>query len=77
MLLLLLAGGGAFWWFNRPKPVEVRTIAVQEKSSSGGQQTLLNASGYVTARRIATVSSKVSGKVMEVLVEEGMKVVAG
>jgi RND family efflux transporter MFP subunit len=78
VLLLLLAGGGAFWWFNRPKPVSVRTIAVQEKSSGGGgQQTLLNASGYVTARRIATVSSKVSGKVMEVLVEEGMKVVAG
>jgi RND family efflux transporter MFP subunit len=34
----------------------------------------LNASGYVTARRAATVSSKVTGKVIEVLIEEGMKV---
>src|SRR4051812_16339191 len=33
-------------------------------------------SGYVTARRAATVSSKVTGKVIEVLVEEGMKVQA-
>jgi len=76
IVLLLVAGGGVFWWINRPKATAVRTIAVREVSS-GGQKTLLNASGYVTARRIATVSSKVSGKVMEVLVEEGMKVEAG
>jgi multidrug efflux pump subunit AcrA (membrane-fusion protein) len=38
---------------------------------------VLNASGYVTARRSATVSSKVTGKVVEVLVEEGMKVEEG
>jgi multidrug efflux pump subunit AcrA (membrane-fusion protein) len=43
----------------------------------GGEKTLLNASGYVTARRQATVSSKVTGKVVEVLFEEGMKVEAG
>jgi RND family efflux transporter MFP subunit len=35
---------------------------------------LLNASGYVTTRLKATVSSKVTGKISEVLVEEGMKV---
>src|SRR5262249_22985970 len=35
---------------------------------------LLNASGYVTARRKATVASKVTGKVIDVLVEEGWKV---
>jgi len=33
--------------------------------------------GYVTARRAATVSSKVTGKVVELLIEEGMKVKAG
>jgi transcriptional regulator of acetoin/glycerol metabolism len=38
---------------------------------------VLNASGYVTARRAATVSSKVTGKVIEVLIEEGMKVKEG
>ena len=76
IFLLVLAGAGVAWWLNRPKVARVRTVAVQEVSS-GGQKTLLNASGYVTARRVATVSSKVSGKVMEVLVEEGMKVEAG
>jgi RND family efflux transporter MFP subunit len=38
---------------------------------------VLDASGYVTARRQATVSSKVTGKIVEVLVEEGMAVEAG
>jgi RND family efflux transporter MFP subunit len=78
VIVLLLAGGGVAWWMNRPKTMAVRTVAVKEPSGgSSGQKTLLNASGYVTARRLSTVSSKVSGKVMEVLVEEGMKVEAG
>ena len=38
---------------------------------------VLNASGYVTARRRATVSSKVTGKVLEVFVEEGKAVKKG
>jgi RND family efflux transporter MFP subunit len=38
---------------------------------------VLNASGYVTARRRATVSSKITGKVVEVHVEEGMAVREG
>jgi len=78
VLALLLVAGGVAWWLNQPKTVTVRTVAAQESAAGpGGQRTLLNASGYVTARRIATVASKVSGKVVEVLVEEGMKVEAG
>ena len=38
---------------------------------------MLDASGYVTARRIATVSSKITGKVREVMIEEGQRVRAG
>src|SRR5207302_9100457 len=75
-LAVLAAGVGLIWWLNRPKAAVVRTIAAQE-TAAGGQKTLLNASGYVTARRQATVSSKVTGKVIEVTVEEGMKVEAG
>src|SRR5213595_871488 len=75
-LAAIAAVAGVVWWLNRPKAAVVRTILVQE-SASGGQKTLLNASGYVTARRQATVSSKVTGKVIEVLVEEGMKIEAG
>ena len=73
---LVVLGGGAWWWLSRPQPVPVRTVPVRE-AAAGGQTTLLNASGYVTARRDATVSSKVTGKILEVLVEEGTKVEAG
>jgi RND family efflux transporter MFP subunit len=76
IVLLLFAGVGAgvIWWLNRPKATVVRTLIVQQPVTGGNR---LNASGYVTARREATVSSKVTGKVVEVLVEEGMKVEAG
>jgi len=78
LLALILAGGGFAWWINRPNAVAVETAQARAQQSSGsGQRTLLNASGYVTARRAATVSSKVTGKVIEVLVEEGKKVEAG
>ena len=73
--VLLLAGAIAWWW-TRPKPVSVRTAAARE-IAAGGSTTLLNASGYVTARRQATVSSKVTGRVVDVLIEEGMKVEEG
>src|SRR5438874_11142731 len=74
--LILVAG--TVWWLNRPGAIEVRIVLAREAAASGGlERTVLNASGYVTARREATVSSKVTGKVTEVLVEEGMKVQEG
>ncbi|HSI63615.1 MAG TPA: efflux RND transporter periplasmic adaptor subunit [Candidatus Saccharimonadia bacterium] len=77
IMILLAIAGGVTWWFTRPQPLPVQMAVALEQSSgptSSSQRTLLNGSGYVTARRIATVSAKVTGKVMEVLVEEGMKV---
>ena len=50
---------------------------MREATGNGIERTVLNASGYVTARRQATVSSKITGKVTEVLIEEGMKVQEG
>ena len=73
--LFLVALGG--WWYTRPKPQAVRTVRAREAAGPGAQRTVLNASGYVTARREATVSSKVTGKVVEVLIEEGKKVEEG
>ena len=71
--LLLLGGCG--WWFTRPGPVDVETAQVRSlRADAGGGRTLLNASGYVTTRLEATVSSKITGKVSEILIEEGMKV---
>jgi RND family efflux transporter MFP subunit len=78
-VLVLLIVGVVVWYLNRPKPIAVRTVLARETGSSSNSvdRTVLNASGYVTARRAATVSSKVTGKVMEVLVEEGMHVKEG
>ena len=74
--LFAAMGGAAFYWLNRERPVEVEVAAVTERAA-GTQASVLNASGYVTARRRATVSSKVTGKVIEVNVEEGMAVRQG
>jgi RND family efflux transporter MFP subunit len=66
------------WLVLRPRAVPVKTSVVQETvRASGGAAAVLNASGYVTARRQATASSKITGKVVEVLVEEGMRVEKG
>jgi HlyD family secretion protein len=75
ILLIILMAFGA-WSLLRGRTVEVRTAAVRELGAAS-ERTVLNASGYVTARRQATVSSKVTGKVLEVLVEEGMEVEEG
>ncbi len=76
LLFLGAAGGGAWYWLNRERPIEVEVASVSERAA-GTQASVLNASGYVTARRRATVSSKVTGKVTEVNVEEGMAVREG
>lgn len=73
MLVVAGVGMGIFYWSQTPTLASVRTATAKE-TTSGGSATLLNSSGYVSARREATVSSKVTGKVMEVLVEEGMQV---
>jgi RND family efflux transporter MFP subunit len=74
-VLAIAVVAAALWWGLRSRAVLVRTVVVEDVSPSpGGSSAVLNASGYVTARRQATVSSKVTGKVLEVLVEEGMKV---
>lgn len=77
-LAIVAVGAVVVWWLMRPKPLEVRTTLVREISTSQNtERTVLNASGYVTARRAATVSSKITGKVVEVLIEEGLKVKTG
>jgi HlyD family secretion protein len=76
VVLLLVAAGT--WFFMRPKPMEVSTVVAEADSSGPSLGTsVLNASGYVVARRMATVSSKVTGKVLEIFVEEGMEVKKG
>lgn len=77
LVALVLAAGG-WYWSQRVEAAEVRTASVAAQSGAAGAPgAVLNASGYVTARRRATVSSKVTGKVLEVFVEEGKPVKAG
>ena len=76
--LLLVLGGAGWWWWTGPAQVaKVRTATTREVTLSAADTTVLNASGYVTTRRRATVSSKVTGKPVEVLVEKGMAVRKG
>src|SRR5262245_59949083 len=78
ILLLILAGvgSGAWVWATRERPVVVEAVAVTQRAA-GSQAAVLNASGYVTARRRATVSSKITGKIVEVNVEEGQEIREG
>jgi len=56
--------------------VEV-TTATARAAEAGAAATVLNASGYVEPRRKATVAAKITGRVIEVLVDEGMAVESG
>lgn len=65
VLIILFSAAG------RAAKVEV----AQARPGSGPEaRTILNASGYVTPRRRATVAAKITGRVKEVLVDEGMQV---
>ena len=55
----------------------VVTVSPARAIGGNGPAAVLNASGYVTARRQSTVSSKVTGKIVAVNIEEGMHVKAG
>ncbi len=73
IVVLLVVAALAYWNGRRTEVETVTALAV----SGSAQAAVLNASGYVVARRLATVSSKVTGKVIEVLVEEGVSVTKG
>lgn len=78
LAVALVAAGALSWWFlGREKPVAVQLATVSESTRGAELVSVLDASGYVTARRQATVSSKITGKIVEVYVEEGMEVREG
>jgi RND family efflux transporter MFP subunit len=71
--LAMLAFAG--WTFLQSRAPIVTVVSAQGKGS--GPVALLNASGYVTPRRRATVAAKITGRLSDVLIEEGMRVEAG
>jgi len=72
--LLLVVLAYAAWAVFRVDTLQVRTAIATRIASNAS---VLDASGYVTARRMATVSSKITGKVREVMIEEGQLIKAG
>jgi len=81
-VLIALAGGVAFalWFLPWPEDAPlspVPTALAEAIAPRDSDASVLDATGYVVARRQATVSSKTTGKVLEVLIEEGVHVQAG
>jgi len=79
VLLIVIAGATGGWFYSqRAQAATVKVGTVTASTGAGASAgAVLNASGYVTARRRATVSSKVTGKVLEVFIEEGKSVKKG
>lgn len=60
-----------------PAPVAMSAVVATKPPIVAPNDSVLDATGYVVARRQATVSAKITGKVVEVFIEEGMRVEAG
>lgn len=77
VVLVLGAGVGAWLALSGGGPAVVQVASVQPMARAPANASVLDATGYITARRLATVSAKITGRVREVLIEEGMRVEAG
>lgn len=76
--VVLVAAAVLGYGFFGGKTIEVTTVKAEAESTGPSLgNSVLNASGYVVARRMATASSKITGKVLEIYVEEGMEVKKG
>ncbi|HKQ46035.1 MAG TPA: efflux RND transporter periplasmic adaptor subunit [Rhizomicrobium sp.] len=74
--VIVIAAGAWFFWPDNRIPVHIVTATAQG-NAEGGAGVGLDASGYVVARRKATLSAKILGKISEVNFEEGQAVKAG
>ncbi|GLQ90500.1 efflux RND transporter periplasmic adaptor subunit [Dyella flagellata] len=76
IVLVLLALGFGGWWFAH-RPIQVHVAQAVAASSDPSAGAVLQATGYVTARRQATVSAQITGTLTAVLIEEGDRVKQG
>lgn len=70
---LLISAAAWFLLRERAPEIEVATV----RTDKGGRAALLNASGYVTPRQRATIAAKITARVNEIFVDEGMRVEPG
>jgi RND family efflux transporter MFP subunit len=76
VVAVLIAAGAAGWYFWPDDRIPVHVVTASAEGSGGGGASL-DASGYVVARRKATLSAKIMGKIAEVNFQEGQTVKAG
>lgn len=75
----LLAGGGYYGYqqYLKVKPRREVAVTVVQKMTAGEVEKLLSAKGYIHSRYQADVGARMAGRVQDVRVEEGDKVVKG
>jgi RND family efflux transporter MFP subunit len=76
-LAVLLVAIASWWFLGTLAAEDVDTAVVSETAPGAAGASVLDASGYVVARRQATVSSKIIGRLVEVAIEEGTAVESG
>src|SRR2546430_4802919 len=77
LLLITLIGAGAWFGLSGGAALPVRTVMAQPIAGGAANASVLDATGYVTARREATVSAQITRTLIEVLIEEGDHVTLG
>src|SRR5882757_2130849 len=76
---IVLIAAGVTWFWMRPTgaPVHIAVAQAVTQDGAAAAGSILDASGYVVARRQATVASKITDKMVELNIEEGDHVKAG
>ena len=77
VVLVALIAAGAWVGLSGRAALPVRTAMAQPIAGGAANASVLDATGYVTARRQATVSAQITGTLIDVLIEEGDHVKAG
>jgi RND family efflux transporter MFP subunit len=77
ILTVVVLAGVAGWLLTGKRAIEVQTAQAQSPAGSVAAGAVLQATGYVTARRQATVSAQITGTLTQVLIEEGDHVKKG
>jgi RND family efflux transporter MFP subunit len=75
LIVVLLVGAG--WWALDTRSIAVHTAVAVAPSAGATAGAVLQATGYITARRRATVSTQITGTLTQVLIEEGDHVKKG
>jgi RND family efflux transporter MFP subunit len=73
-LAIVALAVASYVWLPRAVPIRVAVAEPVTETAAAAQSSILDASGYVVARRQATVSAKITGKVVMVDIEEGQRV---